>query len=59
MKTSILITAIVCITLLEAWALALGINGILLTTVIAALAAIAGVTIPTPKFLKGGVEDGR
>ena len=54
MKTSIIITAIVCIAALEAYALYLGIDGILLTTVIAAIAALTGVIIPTPKLLKGG-----
>ncbi len=52
MKTSIIITVIICITLLEMFALYQGINGVLLTTVLVILAGIAGVVVPTPKILK-------
>ena len=52
MKTSVLITAIICITLLEAWALYNGINGTLLSLVLVVIAGMAGVVIPTPKALK-------
>ncbi len=52
MKTSVLITGIICLTLLEAWALYNGVNGTLFTIVIAAIAAAIGVVIPTPKGLK-------
>ena len=52
MKTSIIITGIICITLLEIIALLNGINGVLLTTVIAIIAAAIGVVVPTPKFFK-------
>jgi len=49
----VIVTAMMCITLLELYALYQGINGLLLTSVIAILAVIAGVAIPTPKlFLK-------
>lgn len=54
MKTSVLITAIIAIILLEAWALYLGYNGILLTTVLVIIAGLAGLVIQTPKMLKGG-----
>ena len=47
---SIVITGMLCITALEIYALSQGINGILLTSVIALLAATIGVHIPTPKF---------
>lgn len=47
------ITAIICITLLEAWALYLGFNGTMLTVVVAALAGLAGYE------MKGGNKDGR
>jgi len=48
----VIITGIICITALEIIALLKGINGILLTTTIAILAAAIGVVIPTPKGLK-------
>lgn len=48
----VVITGIVCITLLEALALYLGINGILLTGVIAIIAAAIGLVTPTPTILK-------
>lgn len=54
MKTSVIITGLICITVLEMFALSKGINGVLLTTVIAIIAAAVGVTLPTPKFMKGG-----
>ena len=46
------ITALLCITALELFALSQGINGAMLTIVVGILAAIVGITIPTPKFLK-------
>ena len=49
----IIITAIAAIASLEAIALLMGINGILLTTVIGVIALCAGVVIPTPKILGG------
>ena len=54
MKTSVIITGIICLTLLEAFALYKGINGTLFTFVVAVIAAAIGVVIPTPEFLKGG-----
>ena len=53
MKTSVLITGLVCITALELYALNQGIDGILLTTVIAAIVGVLGLTMPTPKILGG------
>ncbi len=54
MKKGIVITAIVCLTLLELVALYKGINGLLFTTIIAVIAGLAGLVLPTPKILKGG-----
>jgi len=48
----VILAVIVCITILEIVALCNGINGILLTGVIATLAGIGGLTLPTPKILK-------
>lgn len=42
----IVVTGIVCITLIELFALYQGINGVLLTGVIAVIAAVIGVTLP-------------
>ena len=52
MKTSVIITAIICLCILEIVALYMGIDGTLFTIVIAAIAGLAGWTIPQPKFLK-------
>ena len=49
---AIIITGIICIALLEAWALHNGINGTIFTMVIAVIAAAIGVTVPTPKGLR-------
>ena len=50
-KKSIVITAMLCIAGLEVFALSKGINGVLLTGVIAVLAALGGVAVPE-KYLK-------
>ena len=47
---SIVMTGIICITLIELAAISKGINGVLLTSVIALIAAAIGIAIPTPKF---------
>ena len=47
----VLVVAIVALVLLEAAAIYKGMNGIMFSAVIAAIALIAGVSIPTP-FLK-------
>jgi len=54
MKMSIIITAMLCVTLLEVVAMCMGINGQLLRIVIGALLLLAGVLTPTPNILKGG-----
>ena len=46
----IILGAIAGIVVLEAIALFNGINGVLLTTVIAVIAGLAGWTLPTPKL---------
>jgi len=48
----IVITGVLCITLLEIFAMCLGFNGFLLRTVMVVIAAAIGITIPTPKALK-------
>jgi hypothetical protein len=53
MDKSVLITAIICVAGLEAIALLCGIDGVLLTTIIGAILLLAGIVLPTPKFLKG------
>ena len=50
--TSIVITGLICLTILEIYALSQGINGTLLTIVIAVIAGAMGIMIPTPKRLK-------
>ena len=48
----IVITGLICITILELIALSLGFNGYLLRVVLVVIAAAIGITIPTPKILK-------
>jgi len=50
----IIITAIVCLCLLEGWAIYNGINGTMYTIIIAVIAGLAGYVIPSPVNLKGG-----
>ena len=50
--TSVVLTAIGCLTLLEIIALYKGIDGTLFSIIIAAIAGLAGLVIPTPKFLQ-------
>ncbi len=52
MKTSVLITGLICITVLELFALYKGVNGVLLTTVIGLIVGVLGLKAKTPKFLK-------
>ena len=51
-NTNIIITAIICITILASIALAMGYNGYLLTLIVGIIAALTGLTITTPKILK-------
>jgi hypothetical protein len=48
----VIMTAIACITILDAIALMNGHDGILLMTAMSAIAGLAGWTIPFPKFAK-------
>lgn len=48
----IIITGLICLTVLEITALTQGINGTLLTVVIGVIAAVMGVAVPTPKVMK-------
>jgi len=52
MNVKIVVTGIVCITIIEIFALSKGINGILMTGVVGTIAAAIGVTIPVPKRLR-------
>lgn len=53
MNTPIVITAIICISALQAWALYLGFNGVLLSTTLTLLGALAGwIGLKQPKFMK-------
>lgn len=52
MKNKVLIIGLLCITELEAIALMKGINGVLLTSVIAAITGLVGLSIKTPKILE-------
>ena len=52
---SVIITVVIVIGLLEAIALLKGINGVLLTTIIGILAAMVGITIPSPITIKKSV----
>ena len=49
MKKAIVITGIICITVIETVALYNGINGTLLTISVGAIAGAVGVAVPTPK----------
>ncbi len=53
----IICTGIIALTVLEIYALSQGINGIILSIVIAIIGLAIGITIPSEiiiKFLKGG-----
>ena len=46
---------LICLTIIECWALYNGVNGTLLVLVVGIIAGAIGVSIPTPNFMKGGV----
>jgi len=48
----IVITGVLCLTLLELAAMIMGFNGYLLRIIMVVIAAAIGITIPTPKILK-------
>jgi len=47
---SVVVTAIICLTGLEALALFKGINGTLFTVIAAIIAGLAGYVVPNPKL---------
>ena len=47
-----IITAILCITILEIFALLLGHNGVILTTIVGVIAGLAGLATKRPKFMR-------
>ena len=49
----VVMLAIVCITILEVFALRAGINGTMFTIVVAIIAGLGGYLVPSP-LLKGG-----
>lgn len=49
---SVLIAVIAAFTILGSIAILKGLNGILFSVVIAAIAGIVGLKFPTPKFMK-------
>ena len=57
-QTVIILCGILCISALEAIALAYGFNGTMLRIVVIIIAAAIGITIPVPKILKGGTKNG-
>ena len=52
-----IITAIICLSVIELVAMYLGYNGTIRMIIVAAIATMVGVKIPTPKIL-GGIENG-
>lgn len=49
----VIITAIICITICELVAMALGFNGQILRWTLVAIAGLGGLMIPTPKISRG------
>lgn len=50
--TRVMMLGILCITVLELYALSQGMNGTLFALVVGLIAASIGVVLPQPKFLK-------
>jgi len=48
----VVLTAIISLTLLDIVALYNGIDGVLMSTIVAIIAALAGLAVPTPELLK-------
>lgn len=51
-KKGVVITGIICITIMQMFALSQGINGTLFTLCVAAIAAAIGVVIPLERVIK-------
>ena len=52
-RTSVIITGMCCISILEIVALLKGIDGTLFASVIGALCLLSGLVLPTPRILQG------
>lgn len=50
----IVITAIICLTVLELAAMYYGINGTMRTIIFTLIGSLAGLSLDVPKILKGG-----
>ena len=48
---AVICVGLACLTILECYALHMGINGTLLKMVLVVIAGVIGVAIPTPKFM--------
>ncbi len=53
---SIIITAIICLTILEIVAMFNGINGTMRTIIFSMIAGLTGLSLPQLKLMKGGKE---
>ena len=51
---NIVITAIISLSVLEVFAMYYGINGTMRAIIFTIISGLAGLSLPTPKFLKGG-----
>ena len=51
---NIVITAIISLSVLEVFAMHYGINGTMRTIIFTIISGLAGLSLPTPKILKGG-----
>jgi len=49
---SISIVAIICLTIIELYAMSKGINGLMRSVIFALIAGIVGLAIPLDKFIK-------
>jgi len=50
----IVITAIICLSVLEIFAMYFGINGTMRAIIFTMIGGLAGLSLPTPKILKWG-----
>ena len=51
---NIVVTAILCLTIIEIFAMFFGINGTMRAIIFTMIGSLAGLGLPTPKILKGG-----
>ena len=51
-RSNPLVVGLLCLTLIEVIALLKGVNGVVLTMVVGAIAAAVGVTVPKPKWIR-------